>query len=150
VGPFVTTRPLAIAADTKAALLAAALMFLWALLLGVWKYRQIATSADHRAHPYVDIAHRAALLYSFALLLVATFVQLSGWSELANLLAAGAMTLYFYAAVATYTVQGWRRVTDNQFRDPVRGTHAFMIALIVAEIGGWLVLIAGFLDRQVF
>jgi hypothetical protein len=139
-----------IGADTKAVLLAAAGMFLWALLLGVWKYRQIATSEDHLAHPYVDIAHRAALLYSFALLLVATFVQLSGWSTLVNLLAAGAMTLYFYAAVATYTLHGARRDTDNQFRDPVRGTHAMMIALIVAEIGGWLVLVAGFLDGQVF
>jgi hypothetical protein len=142
--------PVAIAADTKAALLAAAVMFLWALLLGVWKYQQIATSDEHLAHPYVDIAHRAALLYSFALLLVATFVQLSGWSELVNLLAAGAMTLYFYAAVATYTVQGWRRATDNQFRDPVPGTHAFMATLIVAEIGGWLLLVAGFLHGQVF
>jgi hypothetical protein len=28
-------------ADTKAVLLAAAAMFLWALLLGVWKYRQM-------------------------------------------------------------------------------------------------------------
>jgi hypothetical protein len=142
--------PVAIAADTKAALLAAAVMFLWALLLGVWKYQQIATSEEHLAHPYVDIAHRAALLYSFALLLVATFVQLSGWSELVNLLAAGAMTLYFYAAVATYTVQGWRRATDNQFRNPAPGTHAFMVTLIVAEIGGWLVLVAGFLHGQVF
>jgi hypothetical protein len=143
-------RPVAIAADTKAALLAAAVMFLWALLLGVWKYRQIATSEEHLAHRYVDIAHRAALMYSFALLLVATFVQLSGWSELVNLLAAGAMALYFYAAVATYTAQGWRRKTDNQFRDPAPGTHAFMVTLIVAEIGGWLVLVAGFLDGQVF
>ncbi len=138
-----------IGADTKAVLLAAALMFLWALLLGTWKYRQIATSDSHLAHPYVDIAHRAALLYSFALLLVATFVQLSGWSELVNLLAAGAMVLYFFSAVAVYTVHGWRRDTDNQFRDPVRGAHAFMLTLIVAEIGAWLVLIAGFLDRQV-
>jgi hypothetical protein len=137
-------------AATKAVLLAAAGMFLWALLLGVWKYNQIATSESHQAHPYVDIAHRAALLYSFALLLVATFVQLSGWSELVNLLAAGAMTLYFYAAVASYAMHGWRRDTDNQFRDAVPGTHTLMISLIVAEIGGWLVLIAGFLDRQVF
>jgi hypothetical protein len=143
-------RPVDIAADTKAALLASAVMFLWALLLGVWKYRQIATSENHLAHPYVDIAHRAALLYSFALLLVAAFVQLSGWSELVNLLAGGAMALYFYAAVATYTAQGWRRETDNQFRDPAPGTHAFMVTLILAEIGGWLVLVAGFLDGQVF
>ena len=136
--------------DTKAVLLASALMFLWALLLGVWKYRQIAESEESQAHPYVDIAHRAALLYSFALLLVATFVELSGWSTLVNLLAAGAMTFYFYAAVAGYAIHGWKRDTDNQFHNPVSGTHAFMIALIVAEIGGWLVLIAGFLDAQVF
>jgi hypothetical protein len=139
-----------IGSATKAVLLASALMFLWALLLGTWKYRQIATSEDGLAHPYVDIAHRAALLYSFALLLVATFVELSGWSTLVNLLAAGAMTLYFYAAVATYVVHGWQRDTDNQFRDPRPGTHALMVTLIVAEIGGWLVLIAGFLDGQVF
>jgi hypothetical protein len=146
----VTMRPVDLGADTKAVLLAAAGMFLWALLLGVWKYRQIATSDSHLAHVYVDIAHRAALLYSFALLLVATFVQLSGWSELVNLLAAGAMALYFYSAVAVYVLHGWRRDTDNQFSEPVPGTHAFMITLIVAEIGAWLVLVAGFLDRQVF
>lgn len=135
-------------ADTKAVLLLAAAMFLWALLLGVWKYRQMAAAEDSLAHPYVDTAHRAALLYSFALLLVATFVELSGWSTLVNLLAAGAMAFYFYAAVAGYMVHGWRRDTDNQFRDPVRGTHAFMIALIAAEVGGWLVLFAGFIDGQ--
>ncbi len=138
------------AADTKAVLLAAALMFLAALLLGVWKYRQMASTDSHRAHPYVNTAHRAALLYSFALLLVATFVQLSGFSELVNLLAAGAMTFYFYAAVGTYAIRGWQGQTDNQFRDPDPGTHAFMLTLIAAEIGGWLVLIAGFLDRQIF
>lgn len=92
--------------DTKAVLLLAAAMFLWALLLGIWKYRQMAGSEDGLAHPYVDTAHRAGLLYSFALLLVATFVELSGWSTAVN--------------------------------------------LIAGEVGGWLVLIAGFLDGQVF
>jgi hypothetical protein len=135
--------------DTKAVLLAAAAMFLWALLLGVWKYRQIFESEEAAAHPYVDIAHRAALLYSFALLLVATFVELSGWSTLVNLLAAGAMIFYFYAAVVGYVWHGWRRDTDNQFREPMPGLHGFMVALMVAEIGGWLVLIAGFVDAQV-
>jgi hypothetical protein len=136
--------------DAKAVLLMAAAMFLWALLLGVWKYKQMASSDDHLAHPYVDTAHRAALLYSFALLLVATFVELSGWSTLVNLLAAGAMAFYFFAAVGGYAVHGWRRDTDNQFRDPITGMRAFMVALIVAEIGGWLVLVAGFLEKQVF
>jgi len=136
--------------DTKAVLLLAAAMFLWALLLGVWKFRQMDAAEDGLAHPYIDIAHRAALLYSFALLLVATFVQLSGWGGAVNLIAAAAMAFYFFAAVAGYMVHGWKRDTDNQFRRPVRGLEAFMASLIVAEIGGWLVLVAGFLDAQVF
>jgi hypothetical protein len=139
-----------IGGDTKAVLLAAALMFLLALLLGIWKYRQMSAADNGLAHPYVDTAHRAALLYSFALLLVATFVELSGWGTAVNLIAAGAMAFYFFAAVVGYIVHGWRRDTDNQFRDPVGGTHQFMIALIVSEIGGWLVLVAGFLDGQIF
>jgi hypothetical protein len=136
--------------DTKAVLLLSALMFLWALLLGVWKFQQMDASEEGLAHPYVDIAHRAALLYSFALLLIAIFVELSGWGVLVNLLAAGALAFYFFAAVAGYAFHGWRRDTDNQFRRPVHGMNAFMLSLIVAEIGGWLVLIAGFLDGQVF
>jgi hypothetical protein len=135
--------------DTKATLLLAALMFLWALLLGIVKYRQMASAPDGLAHPYTDTAHRAALLYSFALLLVATFVQLSEWSEVVDMVAAGAMAFYFYAAVAGYAVHGLRRDTDNQFRDAVPGTHAFMVALIATEIGGWLVLIAGFVAAQI-
>ncbi|HME05001.1 MAG TPA: hypothetical protein VKG38_18410 [Solirubrobacteraceae bacterium] len=135
--------------DTKAVLLADAGMFLLALLLGVWKYRQIATSESHAAHVYVDIAHRVALLYSFALLLVATFVALSGWSATVNLVAAGAMTLYFYASVAGYALHGWREDTENQFHKPMPGLHLYMATLIVAEIGGWVVLAGGFLDKQI-
>ena len=60
------------------------------------------------------------------------------------------MAFYFFFAVAGYAVHGWRRDTDNQFRDPVPGTHALMISLIVAEIGGWLILVAGFVEKQVF
>lgn len=135
--------------DTKTVLLLSASMFLSALLLGVWKFRQMEQSEDGLAHPYVDIAHRAALLYSFALLLIATFVELSGWGVLVNLLAAGALAFYFFAAVAGYAFHGWRRDTDNQFRRPVHGLHAFMVSLSVAEIGGWLVLVAGFVDAQI-
>jgi len=135
--------------DTVAVLAAAGLLFLWALLLGVVKYRQIATSPEHHAHVYIDIAHRAALLYSFATLLIAAFVELSAWSMLVDLVAAGALVVFFAAAILGYMVHGLRRDTDNQFRDPVPGTHGFMGALIVAEIGGFLVLLAGFADAQI-
>jgi hypothetical protein len=118
-------------------------------VLGVWKYRGMASSPEGLAHPYVDIAHRAALLYSFATLLIAVFVELSGWSETVDLIAAFALILFFVAAIAGYVIHGWRRDTDNQFRDPIPGTHPFMWALIVAEIGGFAVLLAGFVDAQI-
>ena len=141
--------PVTLADDTKAVLLAAGVMFLTALVLGVWKYRQMATSETHLAHPYVDIAHRAALLYSFATLLVATFVEFSGFSQLVDLICAGTLYFFFAGAVVGYAYHGWRRDTDNQFRDPVPGTHAYMFALIVGEIGAFSVLLAGFVDGQI-
>jgi hypothetical protein len=140
-----------LAGDTKAVLLAAGAMFLVALILGVWKYRQMATSPDHLAHPYVDVAHRAALLYSFATLLVAVFVQFSGWSDTVDLICAGVLYGFFVAAVASYAYHGWRRDTDNQFRDPAPNAvavHTYMIALIIGEIGAFSVLLAGFVDGQ--
>ena len=138
--------------DTKAVLVAAGLIFIGALLLGVWKYRQMAASPDGRAHPYVDVAHRAALLYSFATLLVATFVELSGWSEVVNLVAAFAVIAFFVGAVAGYVYHGITRDTDNQFREGEGppGLHPFMWALIVAELAGFSVLFAGFLSEQIF
>ena len=86
--------------DTKAVLLTAGLIFLGALVLGVWKYRQMAANPDGLAHPYVDVAHRVALLYSFASLLIAVFVELSGWSTAVNLIAAFAVIAFFVGAIS--------------------------------------------------
>lgn len=134
--------------DTRIILLATGMIFLLALALGVWKYRQMAASQPHQAHFYVDTAHRAALQYSFATLLIAVFVELSGWSVTVDLLASGVVISYFVAAIATYIYHGWRRDTDNQLRDRVRGTSAFMTTLIVGEFGGFGVLMAGFVHAQ--
>ena len=136
--------------DTVAVLTAAGLVFLWALILGVQKYRQISTSPEAQAHPYTDIAHRAALLYSFAILLMAVFVELSAWSTAVNLIAAFVPIFFFVTAIATYQLHGLRRDTDNQLRDPASGTGAYMALLIVGEIGGFAVLLAGFADAQIF
>ena len=78
----------ALGIDTRLTLLAAGLIFVLSLALGIWKYRQMAVAENHLAHPYVDIAHRAALLYSFATLLIAVFVELSAWPTWVNLTAA--------------------------------------------------------------
>jgi hypothetical protein len=133
---------------TAVVLLTAGLIFLAALLLGVWKYRQMVTSEDHLAHPYVDTAHRAALLYAFATLLIAVFVQLSGWPTPIDLAAAGVVVLFFVAAIGTYAYHGYRQDTDNQLRDPVRGTGLFMAGLILGEVGGFTVLLTGFVQAQ--
>src|ERR1700722_3410160 len=138
----------ALGIDTKITLLAAGLIFLLALALGIWKYRQIAASEDHRAHPYVDIAHRAALLYAFATLLVAVFVALSGWPAWVNLTAAMLVVFFFVSAIIGYIGHGLRRDTVNQFENPGRGIEVGMALLIVGEIGGFSVLLAGFVAGQ--
>ncbi|MFS4489899.1 hypothetical protein [Dietzia kunjamensis] len=134
--------------DTRLTLLAAGLLFLLALGLGVWKYRQMATTTDHLAHPYVDIAHRASLLYSFAALLIAAFVELSSWPTWVNLTAAAVVVFFFLVAIGSYIVHGARRDTTNQFEHPTATLHIGMVALIVGEMGGFAVLLAGFVVGQ--
>jgi hypothetical protein len=134
--------------DTTVTVLAAGVIFLLALVLGVWKYREMATSETHLAHPYVDIAHRAALLYSFATMLAAVFVELSAWPTWVNLTAAMVLVFFFVMAIVSYIVHGARRDTTNQFEHNDASTRAAMAALIVGEIGGFAVLFAGFVVGQ--
>lgn len=134
----------ALGTDTLITLLAAGLTFLLALGLGIWKYRQMVTRPERLAHPYVDIAHRAALLYAFATLLLAVFVELSVWPTWVNLTAAMVVVFYFLAAIVSYIVHGALQDTTNQFEHPSAGLHVSMVLLIVGEIGGFGVLLAGF------
>lgn len=68
-------------------------IFLWVgMFTGVWKYWQIRRSELHRAHYYVDIAHRSSLLYAAASLILAVlsyFTVLNEnvalWCVLANI-----------------------------------------------------------------
>lgn len=139
-------------------LLAAGIFFLSGLLTGVWKYGWIhASQADKACAPmYVDIAHRASLMYSFAAILLHEFVPYSPVSPYATLWAVGMPLLFFALAIASYILHGALQDTDNQLHTPhILGRMtlppaamlAFMIALIVAEIGGFLVLFWGFLQQ---
>lgn len=144
--------PLTLSAAVRLALSAAGGLLMVGLLTGVWKYAQIARSAEAQAHPYVDIAHRASLLYSFAALVLAALAAVSPWPPLVNLHAVAWPLLFFVLAIASYVLHGALGDTDNQLRVPhVLGArhlpawplHAFMGALIVAEIGGVAVLLLG-------
>jgi hypothetical protein len=137
---------------------AAGFYLLVGLLTGVWKYLQMSSSAEAQAHPYVDIAHRAALMYSFASLVIAVLAALSTLPSMVNLIATAAPLLFFGLAIASYVLHGILADTDNQLRAPhVMGTrrvsalsiHGFMVALILAEIGGVLVLFIGALPQLI-
>lgn len=133
--------------ESKIALTASGTFFLTALLTGVWKYRHMLLSEGHVAPIYVDTAHRAALLYSFAALLLARLVEESPFPLAVNLLAIGGPLTFFAVAIASYIGLGLENRTDNQFRERNFNTTWGMAALIVAEIGGFGVLFAGFLLR---
>jgi hypothetical protein len=131
---------------------ASGIFFLTGLLTGAWKYFHIDRSPTGTAPVYVDIAHRAALLYSFAALVIAVFAGLSAWSERVDLVAAALPLLFFALAIGSYLVHGVLRDTDNQMAKPHRFGRghlhpslmtAFMWALMAAEIGGFAVLCAG-------
>ncbi|MEV6432209.1 hypothetical protein [Nocardia sp. NPDC051463] len=133
-----------IGTDTAWVLLSSGLIFLWALVLGVWKWQAMTTSPDGSAHPYVDIAHRAALLYSFATALIAAFVELSGWPTAVNSAAAATIVLLFVVTIANYVRLGLTRETDNQMRNPPSAMRFVLAALIIGQIGGFTVLLVGF------
>jgi len=139
-------------------LLAAGVFFLTGMLTGVWKYRCMATDAEARTPVYVDTAHRAALLYSFAAILLREFVPFSPLGPAGTVWAVGLPLLFFASAIFIYIVHGLLRDTDNQLRKPHRlgpltlpggMIAAYMWLLIAGEIGGFAVLFAGFL-RAVF
>ncbi len=127
------------------AVVACGLFFLNALLTGVWKYREMAASADGTAHVYVDIAHRTSLMYAFACMLLAMFVNISQLPAWLELVATIMLVSYFAIAVLIYMFHGWRKDTDNQLRNPGASMHLAMWSLIAAEIGGFLILFYGVL-----
>lgn len=129
---------------------AAGAFLLTGLLIGVWKYACIMKSAEHRAPPYVDIAHRAALLYSFAALVMMKLVAHSPYTRAVQLGATGVPIFFFAAAVASYVWHGARNDTDNQFRERNVLTTWGMLLLIVGEVGGIAVLFWGFLATEVW
>lgn len=135
-------------------LLAAGVFFMSGLLTGVWKYAAIRATSDAQAPVYIDIAHRASLMYAFSAILLREFVPYSPLGETGTLLAVGVPILFFASAIATYILHGLLRDTDNQLRRPhVLGRRhlpsvlitVYMTALVIGEIGGFAILFYGLL-----
>ncbi len=132
----------------KISLLASGLFLLSGMLIGVLKYQRIMTSPDHRAPVYVDIAHRAAFLYSFAMLVIAKLVEYSPYSTRIQVGAVALVLVFFALTVLGYLAEGIRNVTDNLFRERNFTTTWYMYLLIAGEIGGLSIILWGFVQTQ--
>lgn len=138
------------------AIVSAGIFLLVGLFSGLWKFLQMWRSALGLAHPYVDIAHRASLLYGFACITLAVLAYFSTFNSSYNLFAVVIVVLFFALAVAGYLIQAALNGPDNQLRQPHKlgkhpmpraGLAVFMVALVLAEIGGTLYLFVGALKN---
>ncbi|MDQ3135167.1 MAG: hypothetical protein M3Q76_10220 [Acidobacteriota bacterium] len=132
----------------KISLAAAGGFLLAGMLLGIVKYRRIMGSPSHRAPVYIDIAHRAAFLYSFAALVIAKLLEYSPYSATVQLVAAAVPLAFFALTIAGYSAHGFRDDTENMFSERNFTTTGFMYALIAGEIGGFAVILWGFISTQ--
>ena len=134
----------------KISLLASGLFLLSGMLTGILKYQRTMTSVEHRAPVYVDIAHRASFLYSFAALVIAKLLEYSPYSQSVQVFAAVVPLAFFAITILGYTAEGLMNRTDNLFRERNFTTTWYMYALICGEIGGFSVILWGFLSTQIF
>ena len=58
------------------------------------------------------------------------------------------LVFFFAAAIVSYVVHGFRRDTTNQFQHVDTKIRLAMAALIIGEVGGFAVLLAGFIVGQ--
>lgn len=139
----------------KLALAASGLFLLAGMLTGVWKYLAMQASDKAEAPYYVNIAHRTALMYAFACLVLAEIGRHSAFAASVDFWATVFPIVFFALAVGTYVSHGLLNDTDNQLRKPHRlgsrtlpgvAIHGFMWSLIAAEIGGFGVLLTGCLQ----
>ena len=138
------------ALSIKFALLASGLFLLTGMITGVWKYAKIMSSADHRAPVYVDIAHRASFFYAFASLIIAKLIEFSPFSEFWQTVIVAVPLLYFILTVIGYIKEGFVNRTENMFAERTFVTTWFMYGLIAGEIGGFALILGGFIYTQFF
>jgi len=134
----------------KISLLFSGLFLLNGMLTGIWKYAKIMSSENHQAPVYVDIAHRTSFFYSFASLVIAKLIEFSPFSEFWQIVIVAAPLLYFAMTVIGYMKEGFLNRTENLFSERNFITTWFMYGLIVAEIGGLLLILYGFIYTQFF
>ena len=139
-----------IALPVKIALLFSGLFLFNGMLTGVWKYARIMSSPEHRAPRYVDIAHRTSFFYSFASLVIAQLIVFSPFSVTWQTVIVLMPLVYFALTVIGYMREGFLDRTENMFSERNLVTTWFMYSLIAAEIGGFALILGGFVYTFIF
>ena len=132
----------------KICLLFSGLFLLAGMCVGILKYVFTVRSVEHRAPVYIDIAHRAALLYSFAALVMAKLIEFSPYTRNVQLIIVGLPLVYFALTIIQYTKLGLRGQEKTQFSEKNFITTWFMYSLIAGEIGGIALILLGFIQTQ--
>ncbi len=132
----------------KISLLASGLFLLAGMLIGILKYRRMMTRESHTAPVYVDIAHRAAFLYSFAMLVIAKLLEYSPYPERVQVGATMLVLVFLTLTVGGYLAHGLTEKTDNIFRERNFITTWYMYLLICGELTGMAVIVWGFIRTQ--
>ena len=132
----------------KISILFSGIFLLTGLVTGVWKYAKIMTSDERKAPVYVDIAHRNALMFSFAALVIGTLVWFSPLGNVWQVVIVGVPFFFFSLTSANQISEGVKDRTDNIFREPSLARNVFMYGLVVGEIGCLIVLLGGFVYSQ--
>ncbi len=133
------------------ALSAAGLLFLVGLLTGVWKYVCMRRNPEAKSRYYIDVAHRAALMYAFSAQLLAVFAALSIFPPWVNTVAVALPLIFFALAQVHYVQWGATSTSSNSLRDSPNKSVDYLILnmLAAAEICGFSVLLLGFFLRAV-
>jgi hypothetical protein len=132
----------------KITLLFSGIYLLTGMLTGILKYQGMMKSKKHEAPIYIDIAHRASLLYSFAALVMAKLLEFSPFPIWLQLLSTVIPLIYFTLAIASYIKLGLQNVETTQFSERNFITTWFMYSLIAGEIGGVFLIVIGFIYTQ--
>ncbi|MBX7171702.1 MAG: hypothetical protein K1X72_12150 [Pyrinomonadaceae bacterium] len=132
----------------KLAILFSGLFLLIGMLTGVWKYTTIMKSEHAKSSMYVDIAHRNALLFSFACVVIAKLMEFSPFSMTIQIIITAIPLFYFSLTTINQIKEGFAGRTETIFKERNFSTTWFTYGLIVGEIGAISLMIIGYIYTQ--
>ena len=132
----------------KISILFAGIFLIAGMVTGVWKYVKIMQSAERQAPAYVDIAHRNALMFSFASLVIAKLAEYSPFTTAWQIVIVAVPFFFFVMTSVGQITEGFKDRTDNIFKKPDPVRNIFMYCLVVGEIGSIAALVGGFIYTQ--